>query len=187
MRIHGKNLISAAQEKGVTVERLADAVARTGLSRPDAESAVRNWMGDRDHPRCKSEDIRNLAAALGVEVSRIARFESVYRFSRGSPRKAKLLVDLIRGKRLLEAETLLRFNIKRAAVEVRKALRAAAADAQQANADENALVISQSRVDDGPRMKRFHQKDRGRAHRILKRMAHIRISLEEATGGGRRR
>ncbi|MCW8138359.1 MAG: 50S ribosomal protein L22 [Planctomycetota bacterium] len=136
-------------------------------------------MRGADHPRCKAEDINRLAQALGVAPAKIAKFTCVFRASRGSPRKAKLLTDLIRGKSLDDALNLLTFTTKRAAVDVKKALNAAFSDAQQANADANALVVAESMVDDGPRMKRFQPKDRGRAHRIIKRMSHISIALEE--------
>ena len=179
MRIVGKKLKARAQDKGLSVEQLATAVERTGLSGGRAISAINNWMRDRDHPRCKNEDVQALAGAIGCEVADIARFTSVFRYHRGSPRKTKLLTDLIRGKDFNTAMDLLSFNTKRAAVDVRKALLAAFADAEQAEADGGALVVAESRVDNGPIVKRFQPKDRGRAHPILKRMAHITVGLEE--------
>jgi large subunit ribosomal protein L22 len=179
MRIHGPSLKKVAAQKGVTVEQLAAAIERTGVKGVRAVSAINNWMADRDHPRCKLADIKKLAEALGVEVGKIARFQCILRFHRGSPRKAALLTDLIRGKDVLTAENLLTFNGKRAAVNIKKALSAAIADAEQVNADTTALFVADSRVDEGPVLKRFHQKDRGRAHSILKRMSHITISLQE--------
>jgi large subunit ribosomal protein L22 len=179
MRIHGPSLIKIAAEKGVDAQRLAEVIERTGLRGDRAVSAIKNWMADRDHPRCKSSDIKKLADALGVEPGKIARFTSILKFHRGSPRKVKLLTDLIRGKDVLTAENLLTFNAKRAAVDVKKALSAAIADAELVNADTTNLVVADSRVDQGPVLKRFHQKDRGRAHAINKRMAHITIALQE--------
>lgn len=179
MRIHGPRLKKIAAEKGLSVETLAAAVQRTGLRGDNAVRAVKNWMVGRDHPRCKSADITKLAETLGVEAARIAKFTCILRYHRGSPRKAKLLTDLIKGKDVDTATNLLVFTTKRAAVDVKKALSAAIADAEQVNADVTALVVSESRVDDAPRMKRFQQKDRGRAHQILKRMTHITIALEE--------
>jgi large subunit ribosomal protein L22 len=88
-------------------------------------------------------------------------------------------VDLVRGKRVDAALNLLTFTTKRAALDVKKALQAAVNDAQQAEADLDALVVSTATVGDAPRIKRFQPKDRGRAHPILKRMTHITIGLEE--------
>jgi large subunit ribosomal protein L22 len=179
VKINGTNLKSRARKSGVAVEALAQAVERTGLSGDRAQTAVRNWMAGNDHPRCKREDVVALAQALQCGVSNIARFTAVHKYHRGSPRKAKLLVDLIRGKRVDVAENLLTFTTKRAAVDVKKALKAAIADAEQADADITALFVAESTCHNGPHIKRFQPKDRGRAHPILKRMAHITIGLEE--------
>ena len=179
MRISGEQLRAAAAEKSVRPADLARAVERPGFQGERAVSAVRNWMRGSDHPRCRHEDIGKLAQALGCEVGRIARFTSVMKYHRGSPRKVALLTDLVRGKDVDTALNLLTFTTKRAAVDVKKALSAAIADAEQANADVTALVVADSRVDDGPRLKRFQPKDRGRSHRILKRLAHITIALQE--------
>lgn len=179
MRIHADRFRRMAEARGITPEQLGEAVQRTGLQGERAAAAVRNWMRGRDHPRCKSTDITRLAGALGCEVAAIARFTAEVRYHRGSPRKCKLLIDLVRGRRVDEAITMLSFNPKRAAVNVRKAISAAVADAEQARADVSSLVVAESRVDTGPQIKRFQPKDRGRSHPIIKPLAHITISLEE--------
>jgi large subunit ribosomal protein L22 len=179
VRIRGDKLRALATEKGVGVDQLGEAIQRTGLDGGEAAAAVTNWMRGSDHPRCKAEDINRLAGALGTTVAGIARFTTVHKYHRGSPRKVGLLVDLIRGKRVDEALNLLTFTTKRAAVNVKKALNAAIADAEQAEADVTVLVVAESRVDAGPTIKRFQPKDRGRAHPIMKRMAHITIGVEE--------
>lgn len=179
MKIRGDKLKQLAAEKDIAIEDLGEAVARTGLDGLDAISAVENWMRGRDHPRCKAEDITNLARALGCSVADIARFTCVMKYHRGSPRKVGLLVDLIRGKGFDEARTLLKFTTKRAAVDVHKALMAAYSDAESAEADTSNLVVAESRVDAGPVIKRFQPKDRGRAHPIMKRLAHITVGVEE--------
>lgn len=179
MKINGSNLKKVAGRKRVSVETLAQAVERTGLSGARAESAVRNWMRGTDHPRCKREDVVAMAGALQCSVGDIAHFSAVHKYHRGSPRKAKLLVDLIRGKHIEDARNLLTFTTKRAAVDVKKALDAALEDARQAEADMDSLYVAESTCHNGPHIKRFQPKDRGRAHPILKRMAHITIGLEE--------
>lgn len=177
MRIHADKLKKMAKAKGLDAARLGEAVARAGMKGDNATAAVTNWMAGRDHPRCKAGDVKKLAAALGCEVAEIAKFESILYYHRGSPRKADLLAELIRGKRYEVAENLLTFTTKRAAVDVKRCLKSAYDDAERANADVTSLVVHESVVDEGPMMKRFQPKDRGRAHRILKRMSHIRISL----------
>jgi len=179
MRLRGERLKQLAADKGVSGEQLAEAVQRVGLSGDRAVSAIKNWMAGRDHPRCKKQDIDKLAVALGVQTRELARFTCQVVHHRGSPRKAKLVVDLIRGKSFDQAVNLLAFNTKRAAVNVKKALFAAQAEAQLADVDPGALFVAESRVDDGPRIKRFQPKDRGRAHPIIKRMSNITITLQE--------
>ncbi|MFZ4574793.1 MAG: 50S ribosomal protein L22 [Phycisphaerales bacterium] len=98
---------------------------------------------------------------------------------RGSPRKARLVADLIRGKKVEEALSLLKFSNKRASVNLERCLTAARDEAIRHDADINRLVVVESTVDEGPRMKRFNQKDRGRAHAIIKAFSHITIGLEE--------
>lgn len=179
MKIRGDRLKQLADEQGVTIDQLAGAVSRTGLEGERALTAVNNWMKGRDHPRCKASDIAKLAAAVGAQPKDIARFVSEVAHHRGSPRKARLVADMIRGKSFEEAADLLRFSTKRAAVNVRKALMAAFADAERAEVDATQLVVAESRVDSGPTIKRFQPKDRGRAHQILKRTSHVTIGLEE--------
>jgi large subunit ribosomal protein L22 len=179
VRLRGDKLKQLAAREGVTLEALAEAVERTGLNGDAALSAVRNWLSGRDHPRCKSADITRLAAAVKCQPKDIARFVSEVLYHRGSPRKAGLLVDLIRGRRVDDALNQLTFTPKRAAVNIKKALNAAIADAEQNQADVTALVVTESRVGDAPRIKRFQPKDRGRAHPIIKRQSHITVGVEE--------
>ena len=106
-------------------------------------------------------------------------FTNVHRGVRMSPKKVQPIVAQIRGKRVDEAETIMRLSKKRAAVFILQALKAARANADQKEADVRRLVVVDARVDDGPRMKRFQPKDRGRAHSILKRTCHITVAVDE--------
>ncbi len=179
MKLRSDKLKALMAERDVSAEDLAGAVERTGLEGPRSLSAVRSWMRGSDHPRCKASDLARMADALGAEPKDIARFVSCVRHHRGSPRKARLLADLIRGKSFKEAEELLTFNTKRAAVNMKKALLAAYADAEEQGVGPETLVVAESRVDEGPHIKRFRPKDRGRAHPILKRTSHITVGVEE--------
>jgi len=102
------------------------------------------------------------------------------RFLRVAPRKARLVVDLIRDKHTDEALSTLQFTPKRAAKTVAGVLRSAIANAEQ-NADINVdnLFISKATVDGGPMLKRFRPAPMGRAVRVLKRTCHITIELDE--------
>ncbi len=179
MKIRGEQLKKLAEQQGVSVDQLASVVERQGLAGDRAASAVRNWMRNSDHPHCRAEDIQRLCGALGCQVPELARFQSTFKYHKGSPRKTKLVVDLIRGKDVITAENMLSFTTKRAAVDVKKALLAARAEAEQQDADLTSLIVSESTVGHGPHAKRFQPKDRGRAHPILKRSCHITVGLEE--------
>jgi large subunit ribosomal protein L22 len=179
VRIQGKKLSQAMQKKGLSADQLAQALAEPGFGVSDALRSVNNWTAGRDHPRCKAKTIRKIAELLSVRTADISKFTSEYNNHRGSPRKAKLLIDLIRGKSVTEAENLLTFTQKRAGANIKRALLAARTEAELADADTGALVVTEATVDQGPVMKRFQPKDRGRAHSIHKFFSHITVSLEE--------
>lgn len=179
MRLRHDRLKALADEAGATVETLAEAVRPLGLAGDKADSAVRNWLAGRPKPTCKAAHIRALARAVNAEPRDIARFVSKVRGHRGSTQKARLVADLIRGKTVDEALNLLHFSQKRASENLSKALNAAIADAEQADADVTELFVSESRVDEGAQIKRFRPKDRGRAHPIIKQTSHITVGVEE--------
>lgn len=179
MKISGTKLSKAMQTAGTTAEQLADTIAEKGFGADHAAAAVRNWMRGADHPRCKAVHAAKMASALGVAPKDICTFQSQVKGHRGSPRKTKLVTDLIRGKSVDQALNLLSFTPKRAALNIKKCLSAAIADAQLADADETALYVCDSRVDMGTRMKRFQPKDRGRAHAIIKMFSNITVAVEE--------
>lgn len=177
MKLRGERVKQLATARGIAVEQLAQAIERPSLKGENALSALKNWLRNNDHPRCKASDCQKIAAALGVTLSEIVKFTSRVDNHRGSPRKAKLLVDLIRGKQVDAAINMLTFTTKRAAVNVKKCLNAAISDAQAFEADVAKLYVLESRCDDGTRIKRFQPKDRGRAHPIIKRMSNITVSV----------
>jgi large subunit ribosomal protein L22 len=188
VRIQAEKLRAVMERQNAAPEQLAQALATEAFPEKDALRAVNNWMTGRDHPRCKAPMVRKMADTLGVPVAEISKFTSMVRNHRGSPRKAKLLVDLIRGKSVEEAENLLTFTTKRAAVNLKRCLMAARTDAEAAQASYDRLFVSEARVDGGAIMKRFQPKDRGRAHSIHKPFSHLLVSVEERpAGAGRRR
>ena len=108
-------------------------------------------------------------------------FESKWRFARITARKARLLTDLIRNKPVGEALDLLKFNKKRGAVMVKKVLQSAIANADAQEADVENLYVAKSFCDDGPIMKRFQPKDRGKSFSIFKRLCHITVVVDEGS------
>ncbi len=98
---------------------------------------------------------------------------------RQSPRKVRLLADLVRGKRATKAVTLLSFADKRASGPFLKLLRSAIANAKAEGKQEEALVVSKVTVDKGTTIKRFMPRARGSASPIKKHSSHIAIELSE--------
>jgi len=103
------------------------------------------------------------------------------RYIRMSPRKARLVVDTIRGKNVSEALATLDYTKKAAAKTVRKILRSAMANAENNHkADQvEEMKVTKAFVDGGPMLKRFRPRAMGRAARILKRTSHITIVLSD--------
>ena len=100
---------------------------------------------------------------------------------RVSPRKARLVVEHIRGRSVPEARTVLAFSTRAAARDVEKVLRSAVANAEtNLNWNGDDLVVAAAYVDEGPTIKRFRPRARGRVARIKKRTCHITIRLAPA-------
>jgi large subunit ribosomal protein L22 len=97
-----------------------------------------------------------------------------------SPRKVKIVIDLIRGKSVTEAQAILMYTPKAASPIVEKLLRSAVANAEN-NLDLNrdSLYVAEVYADQGPTLKRYMPRARGSASRIRKRTSHITIILDQ--------
>lgn len=97
-----------------------------------------------------------------------------------APRKVRVVMDLIRGKKVADAFAILKFTPKVGAEAIEKVLKSAVANAEN-NFDMNVdnLYVSTCFVDQGPTMKRIHPRSRGQAFKILKRSSHITVAVEE--------
>jgi len=96
------------------------------------------------------------------------------------PQKARLIVDLIRGKQVEEAIGVLEFNPRRASKVVAKTLKSAIANAESAhNVDVDTLYVKAAWVDGAQTQKRFLPRAHGRATRVIKRSSHITIVVDE--------
>lgn len=101
---------------------------------------------------------------------------AVLRGARISAQKVRLVADLVRGMPVSKANDLLQFTNKKAAHIVRKVLLSAVANAENnLGADVDELKVSTIFVDEGPMMKRFRARAKGRGTRILKRSSHITV------------
>jgi len=108
--------------------------------------------------------------------------QAVAKFVRISPRKARLVADHIRGRSVPEARSILAFTPRAAAHEIDKVLRSAVANAESNpnlhwNGDD--LYVKAVFVDEGPTIKRWRARARGRVNRIFKRTCHITVKLDQ--------
>lgn len=170
------------KKNGASVDSLAGELTRSGLTKKQAMSAIRNWQSGLMKPQPQKTDMEKLAKALGVEQGKIRGWQCIYRHAPSAPRKARLVTELIAGRDVQEALDILKFTHKRAASMIEKVLKSAIASADEHEADVDNLYISEARVDGaGVRLgtKRWIAKDRGRAHSLRKECSHIVITVAE--------
>jgi large subunit ribosomal protein L22 len=117
-------------------------------------------------------------------------FRAEARYMRVSPQKARLLLDLIKGRRVEEARNTLLFTKKRVAATVGKLLQSAIDNAnflsteKGADVDLDNLYVKSAVANDGPRMKRIRPAPQGRAFRYVRRISHLEIVLAERNRNG---
>lgn len=112
--------------------------------------------------------------------------KAILKHYRAKPRKTRQLADMIRGRRVSDALTLLRLSTRASARVMEKVLLSALANAADKgeNDDPEGLVVKSVRVDQGPTLKRFRARARGRTGRIKHRSCHVRVDIGEAGRGG---
>lgn len=117
----------------------------------------------------------------------MAEAKAVLRYVRIAPRKARLVVDLIRGQRVPQALTVLRYTPRAAAKVVEKVLRSAVANAEQKElGDSDSMWVARAFVDGGPTYKRFRARSMGRANAIHKRTSHITVVVAAPEAASRK-
>ena len=122
-------------------------------------------------------------SATDVTSAKQAEVRAVAKWVRMSPRKARLVAEHIRGRSVPEARAVLAFTQRAAAREIEKVLRSAVANAEANHAlAGDDLFVSAAYVDEGPVMKRWRARARGRVARIQKPTCHITIKLQPANG-----
>lgn len=119
-----------------------------------------------------------IGASREVSVEVVAEARAVAKYIRMSPRKARLVIDVIKGKRVSEALGMLRFIPNQAAEHIMKVLISAAANANDGwGASNDELKVQNILADGGPSLKRVRARAQGRAYRILKRTSHLTVIL----------
>ena len=113
----------------------------------------------------------------------MAEAKAVLRYVRMTPRKMRMVIDLIRGRNVSEALTVLKYLPRAAAQVVEKVLNSAVANAGQRElGDPESLKVSKAYVDGGPVLKRFRARSMGRANPIHKRTSHVTIEVSPMQG-----
>ena len=108
------------------------------------------------------------------------RVRAQAKWVRTSPRKARLVLDHIRGRSVPEARTILAFTSRAAATDIEKVLRSAVANAEaNLGLDGDDLLVEAAFADPGPTLKRWKPRARGRVNRIRKRTCHVTVVLVE--------
>lgn len=112
------------------------------------------------------------------------RVHATGKYIRTSPRKARLVADLVRGKSVDDALAILKFTNKSVAFDIAKVVQSAAANAENNfELDRRALYVAAVYADDGPSLKRLRPASKGRGNIIVKRMSHVTVVVDEAEAG----
>lgn len=108
------------------------------------------------------------------------RATASHRFARISPQKARLMADLVRGQSVSRALEILKYGHRVSAPVLLKVLESAVANAENnQGADVDELKVAEIFVNEGPRLKRFHARARGRSNVIVKRTSHITVTVAD--------
>jgi large subunit ribosomal protein L22 len=170
------------------LEKRRTPVSRVKLVRIKGENPSVNVFIHTSRPQILRPEADSIATSLKeefggrreIKVEVVAEARAVAKFIRTSPRKARLLIDVIKGKRLSDALAVLRFVTKIAAEPISKVLRSAAANALDGwGALPEELQIANIIADGGPILKRVRARAQGRAYRIAKRTTHLTVVLTE--------
>ena len=169
----------ASEDAAAAADADEEAAEDAGVEEPDAEAKARRRRGSAE----TSTGTQRRARAPCPEGDLIVRARAKY--VRSAPRKARLVMDHIRGKRVEQAQAILAHAPRAVSSDILKLLNSAVANAEDAyelGADE--LTVRRAYVDEGPTIKRYRPRALGRATRINKRTSHMTIELT-TEGNGR--
>jgi len=128
---------------------------------------------------------RSQYKAIRNKENREKRPHAIHKFARISDRKARIVLEQIKGKGVEQAAAILRYNPRYGAYLVGKVLKSAVANAEENHSlDASELFVEEVLADQGPTLKRIQPRAKGRAYRINKRTAHITIILNSTASDG---
>src|SRR5512142_3113092 len=138
--------------------------------------------------RCSSPSRWWVTSSASSRPRGLSAARAMARYVRVTPRKARRVVDLIRGLPAAEAQAVLAFAPQSASDPVGKVLASAIANANArgGRGDRDMLWVRRAWVDEGPTLKRFRPRAQGRGYRVLKRTSHITVIVSDDSEGGTR-
>jgi ribosomal protein L22 len=181
--------VEEAATEAPDAEAEAADVDETDETEDDASEAHEHSHdhGDHDHEHTHAAPVTQVRGGARADARRARRAQpageapvvrAVAKYVRTTPRKARLIADLVRGKDVAEARAILQHSTRSAAQDWSKVLESAIANAENNHelvGDD--LVIKSITADDGPTLKRFQPRAQGRAYRINKRTSHLTVQL----------
>jgi large subunit ribosomal protein L22 len=130
-------------------------------------------------PEATAEESASPSRAPKAQAPARPSARAQVRYARVGPRKARRVIDIVRGMKAADALDVLKFDPHAASEDVYKVVASAVANAEHnEHLDRDALWISEAFVDEGPTLKRFRPRAQGRAYRVRKRTSHITVVVE---------
>ena len=158
------------KDEAVEAEETSDVRPQTSEKEPEPKRRRGSAETSTEKAEAAPEAPRDDSGAVAVRASA--------KYVRSAPRKARLVMDHIRGKDLADARAILRHTPRAVAADISKLLESAVANAENNfELDPDDLKIGRAVVDEGPTIKRFRPRAQGRATRINKRTSHMTITL----------
>lgn len=170
----------AAKKQADAEETAADAKSDDARSDDAAETAVAEEKAPAKKKTSARKPAGKKASAKQAEPLEPTYVRATARYVRSAPRKARLVVDHIRGESVEDARVFLQFTARHVGRDVAKVLESAVANAEHNHElDGSDLHIVKAYVDEGPTLKRWRPRAKGRATQILKRTSHITVVVSD--------
>lgn len=172
--------LQAAPSQGASAPPAPSQAAHTATKKHKApkKETAKPALSEKKAGKVKKAEVKP-----GKKVNKDKEVRAVARFVQMPPRKLRYVIDTIRGRKVSDAMTMLKFTPAAAASKLYKVLKSAVSNAENNfNMDTERLYIAKAYVDPGPTQKRYLPRAMGRASLIFKRSSHITITVKEMGG-----
>ena len=169
-----KSVTKATPKAEVKADKSEKPAKAKAPAKTEGKAPVKATSAAKEKTKAPAKAVASKSKKAAANGGKGVRAQAKY--IRVAPRKARLVVDLIRNKSVNQANEILQFSTRAVATDVEKVLRSACANAFQNNGLRTEdLVISEAYVDEGPTLKRIRPRAKGSASRINKRTSHITV------------